>query len=150
MVRYSQSWDLSTIPDGILQREAAKRRRAKQPVVLRKRIELPCKGCGKLLSARERYKPCPQCGAKNRTPASKGEPIMRHRHLKVVDFSAMSIDDIIERGRWDDWAELRRAAQRNSEIAKSILAVCAARDRDLYAQRHHFWKHYAKKFLQTP
>jgi hypothetical protein len=32
----------------------------------RKRIELPCAGCGRMLSARERRVACPGCGTQNR------------------------------------------------------------------------------------
>jgi hypothetical protein len=149
MIQYTKSWDLSSIPDDLLQREAAKRRRSKQPAALRKRIELPCKGCGKLLSARERYRPCPACGARNRYQGSQAEETMQHRHLKVVDFSAMSLDDMIERGKWQDWAVLRVAARRNPEIARTIRMVCAARGQNPYAQRHRFWGHYAEKLLQA-
>jgi hypothetical protein len=74
---------------------------------------------------------------------------MQHRHLKVVDFSAMSIDDMIERGKWQDWAVLGVAARRNPEIARTIRMVCAARVQNPYAQRHRFWEHYAEKILQA-
>jgi hypothetical protein len=33
---------------------------------VRERIELPCAGCGRLLSARERRYACPDCGTQNR------------------------------------------------------------------------------------
>lgn len=35
---------------------------------------------------------------------------MQHRHLEVVDFSAMSIDDMIERGKWQDWEKVKLLA----------------------------------------
>jgi hypothetical protein len=41
----------------------------------RNRIELPCTGCGRLLSARERRYSCPDCGTQNRNlkaPANGG------------------------------------------------------------------------------
>jgi hypothetical protein len=48
--------------------------RAGKPV--RARIELPCAGCGRMLSARERRLACPDCGTQNRklkaTPVKGG------------------------------------------------------------------------------
>jgi len=35
---------------------------------------------------------------------------MLHRHLNHEHFTLAGIDDVILRGRWRDWAELRRAA----------------------------------------
>ena len=35
-------------------------------VQVRPRIELPCGGCGRMLSARERRYACPDCGTQNR------------------------------------------------------------------------------------
>jgi len=52
---------------------------------------------------------------------------MQHRHLNHQRLTLAAIDDLIARGRWDDWAALRQA----------VLA-------DPYAQRHHFWLHYAQ------
>ena len=34
---------------------------------------------------------------------------MRHRHLNHQRYTLASIDDLIARGRWDDWAALREA-----------------------------------------
>ena len=41
----------------------SKRRAGK---AVRPRIELPCAGCGRMLSARERRYACPDCGTQNR------------------------------------------------------------------------------------
>lgn len=35
---------------------------------------------------------------------------MQHRHLNHQRFSLAAIDDIIARGKWADWVELRAAA----------------------------------------
>ena len=35
---------------------------------------------------------------------------MQHRHLIHQRLTLAAIDDVISRGRWDDWADLRRAA----------------------------------------
>ena len=34
---------------------------------------------------------------------------MLHRHLNHQRFTPAAIDNVIARGRWQDWAELRRA-----------------------------------------
>ncbi len=34
---------------------------------------------------------------------------MLHRHLNHQRFTLAVIDDVISRGRWRDWADLRRA-----------------------------------------
>ena len=34
---------------------------------------------------------------------------MLHRHINHERFTLAAIDDVIARGRWNDWAELRRA-----------------------------------------
>ncbi len=54
------------------------------------------------------------------------------------------IDDIIERGGRSDWAELRRAAERDPGIVEGIRRVCQARTEDPTAQRHHLWSHYVR------
>jgi hypothetical protein len=49
------------------------KKRSGKPV--RERIELPCAGCGRMLSARERRYACPDCGTQNRklsTAPAKG------------------------------------------------------------------------------
>jgi hypothetical protein len=68
---------------------------------------------------------------------------MDHRHLVHQDLTAAAIDDIIERGGRADWVELRDAVATDRAIARKILRVCAARQNDPYAQRHHLWRHYA-------
>ncbi|MBM4143000.1 MAG: hypothetical protein FJ225_05320 [Lentisphaerae bacterium] len=68
---------------------------------------------------------------------------MDHRHLVHRGFTAAAIDDIIERGGRSDWVELRNAVVSNPSLVPTILRVCAARQNDPYAQRHHLWRHYA-------
>jgi hypothetical protein len=60
-VNYTSDWDLATIPRQLLRAEYA---RAIRPPSPRARKEAPCIGCLKLLSARERRKPCLHCGAR--------------------------------------------------------------------------------------
>ncbi|MFG1344940.1 hypothetical protein V5F59_08605 [Xanthobacter autotrophicus DSM 431] len=52
---------------------------------------------------------------------------------------------VVERGRMQDWLALRGVARRQPELLDKIEHVCAARISDPYAQRYHFWKHYAQK-----
>jgi hypothetical protein len=54
---------------------------------------------------------------------------MEHRHLIGQSLSLAAIDDIIERGKRDDWAYLGRAAldDRTGEVATKIERICAAR-----------------------
>jgi hypothetical protein len=72
---------------------------------------------------------------------------MLHRHLNHSDWTLAAIDDVIARGRLDDWKQLRDAAARSVEIYARILRVCAAHLDDPYAQRYHFWNLYARKQL---
>jgi hypothetical protein len=72
---------------------------------------------------------------------------MRHRHLDSQDFSLAAIDDIIDRGLVDDWLDLREAALSDNSLMQKVLRVCRAHVDDPYAQRYHFWKHYAERHL---
>jgi hypothetical protein len=72
---------------------------------------------------------------------------MEHRHLNHQDFTLAGIDDIIGRGARKDWAALRTAALGDRAILEKILRVCQAHISDPYAQRYHFWKHYAERNL---
>jgi hypothetical protein len=70
---------------------------------------------------------------------------MLHRHLNHERFTLAAIDDVIARGKRQDWAELRWALLADRSIAGRILRVCEPQVRDPYAQRYHFWKHYAER-----
>ena len=67
---------------------------------------------------------------------------MRHRHLNHEEFTLAAIDDVIARGRWIDWAELRRAVRAHAPLLDRVERVCRARTGDPHAQRYHFWMHY--------
>ena len=79
---------------------------------------------------------------------------MRHRHLDLDDstrYIAPAIDDIIARGKWQDWADLRRAMLADPALRDEVERICRPRAAaDPYAQRHHFWLHYAQKHRPTP
>jgi len=70
---------------------------------------------------------------------------MLHRHLDHQRFTLAAIDDVIARGRLGDWVELRRAALEDSALLNKVACVCLAHTSDPYAQRHHFWLHYAQE-----
>lgn len=72
---------------------------------------------------------------------------MQHRHLNHQCFTLAAIDDVIGRGKRQDWAALRRAALQDRQVLEKVLRVCAARVADPYAQRYHFWKQYAERHL---
>ena len=71
--------------------------------------------------------------------------LMQHRHLTHQDFTLAAIDDVISRGKRRDWAELRRALIASPDVREKIMRVCRAHVQDPYAQRYHFWKHYAER-----
>lgn len=70
---------------------------------------------------------------------------MLHRHLDHQRFTLAAIDDVISRGRWRDWAELRRAVLEDRSLLAKVERVCRPRVSDAYAQRHHFWMHYVEE-----
>ena len=72
---------------------------------------------------------------------------MLHRHLNHQQYTLAAIDDIISRGRWEDWIELRDAVLNNRTLLEKVQRICQAYVHDPYAHRYHFWKHYAKKLL---
>ena len=72
---------------------------------------------------------------------------MLHRHLTHQQFALAGIDDIIARGNQQDWIALRWAALGDRTILDKIMRVCRARIADPYAQRYHFWMHYAQEHM---
>jgi hypothetical protein len=72
---------------------------------------------------------------------------MLHRHLNHERLTLAAIDDTIARGGWDDWVDLRRAALADRRILEKIQRICRAQVADPYAQRYHFWMHYADAHL---
>ncbi|OAM91645.1 hypothetical protein OH491_24190 [Termitidicoccus mucosus] len=70
---------------------------------------------------------------------------MIHRHLDNPGFSGAAIDDIISRGAWEDWADLRQAVINNPALLDRVEQICRHYTADPYAQRYHFWMHYVKK-----
>jgi hypothetical protein len=72
---------------------------------------------------------------------------MLHRHLNHSELTLAAIEDVIARGRLDDWKELRDAAAHRKEIRDRILRVSKPHLSDPYAQRYHFWNLYVRKQL---
>ena len=70
---------------------------------------------------------------------------MLHRHLNHQQFTLAAIDDVISRGRWQDWADLRRAALRDRSLLDKVERICRPYVADPYAQRYHFWMHYVEE-----
>ena len=72
---------------------------------------------------------------------------MLHRHLNHEQYTLAALDDIIDRGKREDWARLRSVALKDRDIMEKILRVSRAHAQDPYAQRYHFWRQYAEKHL---
>jgi len=69
---------------------------------------------------------------------------MQHRHLNHDRLTPAAIDDIIARGKREDWAELGRALKLDPNLRPIIRRVAAARIDDPYAQRYHAWYNYVR------
>lgn len=69
---------------------------------------------------------------------------MRHRHLNHQRLTLAALEDVIARGRWQDWADLRREALRDRTLLEKVARVCRPYISDPYAQRYHFWMHYVE------
>jgi len=68
---------------------------------------------------------------------------MLHRHLGHQRYTLAAIDDVIARGRWNDWAALRGAVLADRALQDKVAQICRARvAADPRAQRHHFWLNY--------
>ena len=74
---------------------------------------------------------------------------MLHRHLNHRRYTLAALDDVIERGKRADWAQLRFEALQDRGLMEKILRVSLAHAQDPYAQRHHFWRQYAEQHLKS-
>ena len=70
---------------------------------------------------------------------------MHHRHVTHQELTLAAIDDVIARGKRQDWAELRKAALVDRTVQERILRVCQVHVADPFAQRYHFWKIYVER-----
>ena len=48
---------------------------------------------------------------------------MKHRHLNHQGYTLAAIDDIIARGKREDWADLGNTAEADPEIVKKIIRL---------------------------
>jgi len=74
---------------------------------------------------------------------------MLHRHLNHQYFTSAAIDDIITRGKWNDWAELRQALLADGALLEKVEKVCRPHLSNPYAQRYYFWMHYVEQLRKT-
>jgi len=72
-----------------------------------------------------------------------------HRHLNHERYTLAGLDDVIERGKREDWAQLRSVALQDRSLMEKILRVALAHAQDPYAQRYHFWRQYAEQHLKS-
>jgi hypothetical protein len=72
-----------------------------------------------------------------------------HRHLNHQGYTLAALDDLIGRGKREDWAAMRSAALQDRTIMEKILRVALAHAQDRYAQRYHFWRRYAERHLNV-
>jgi hypothetical protein len=72
---------------------------------------------------------------------------MKHRHLVESGWTLAAVDDVIARGRLEDWKALRQAAAAEARVREHILKVCAPRLADPTEQRYHFWDYYVRRHL---
>ncbi len=71
---------------------------------------------------------------------------MLHRHLREGGLTLAAIDDIVVRGRLDDWLGLRAALRADPALAGRALEMFRRRQSDAGAsQRYSFWVHYAAR-----
>jgi len=70
---------------------------------------------------------------------------MLHRHLNDEHFSIAAIDDVIARGRREDWARLGLALLADPGLAEKVRRVCRPNVIDPYAQRYHFLMNYVEE-----
>jgi hypothetical protein len=74
-----------------------------------------------------------------------GHSPMQHRHLDHQRLTLAGIDDVIARGKWRDWADLRAAALGDPLLLERVQRVCRPRLSEPGAQRYHFWMNYAEE-----
>lgn len=74
---------------------------------------------------------------------------MKHRHLDHEELAVAAIDDIIERGGNQAWAELCDAVLTDADIRERTHRIATIRtERDPRAQRFSFWKYYVEDVEQ--
>ena len=69
---------------------------------------------------------------------------MNHRHINPSSLSLAAIDDVICRGGWQDWIDLRGRVLASSDVLERVQHVCRPHFANGYAPRYHFWMNYAQ------
>ena len=69
---------------------------------------------------------------------------MNHRHINPSSLSLAAIDDVICRGGWQDWIDLRGRVLASNDVLERVQHVCRPHLANGYAQRYHFWMNYAQ------
>jgi hypothetical protein len=78
----------------------------------------------------------------------KGQTVL-HRHLNHRRYTLSAVDDVIDRGKREDWAELRSVALQDRGLMEKIRRVALAHAQEPFAQRYHFWRRYAEQHLKS-
>ena len=70
---------------------------------------------------------------------------MKHRNLNHTSLTLAAIDDIVLRGKYEDWVELLDAMEDDPNIREKIRRVCES-DKSLRPnQRYTLWREYVKQ-----
>ena len=67
-----------------------------------------------------------------------------YRHINPSSLSLAAIDDVICRGGWQDWIDLRGRVLASNGVLERVQRVCRPHLANGYAQRYHFWMNYAQ------
>lgn len=74
---------------------------------------------------------------------------MLHRHLNHQEYTLAAIDDVIDRGKREDWAQLRSAALNDHGIMEMIHRVAVAHLDDPYSpELYVLWRQFAEQHLK--
>ena len=65
---------------------------------------------------------------------------MLHRHLDAPGYTLAAIDDVIERGKLDDWLDLAQALRDDPVVRAKARHIVAARTGYQSTIHHEFWR----------
>ena len=74
---------------------------------------------------------------------------MVHHHINPSSLSLAAIDDVICRGSWQDWVDLRGRGLASSVVLERVQRICRPHLANGYAQRYHFWMNHAQPDATT-
>ena len=69
---------------------------------------------------------------------------MVHHHINSSSLSLAAIYDVICRGSWQDWVDLRGRGLASSGVLERVQRICRPHLANDYAQRYHFWMNHAQ------